>query len=79
MTTQRANPTIHVSPPTEESEPPEADASPLGGDAAEAIHAARERASEALETTRAWIVANPTAALGITLGAGFLVGRVVRR
>lgn len=76
MNTSRANPIIDVSPDPDEPEAHESDAADT---AARTLDAARERATEVLETTRAWIVANPAAAIGIAVGAGFLVGRVVRR
>ncbi len=43
------------------------------------LEVARERATEALAVSRAWIIANPAAALGIAVGTGFLIGRMVRR
>lgn len=45
-----------------------------GLDLTELSNGARELASRA----RDWIVANPFAALGIAVGAGFLVGRAMR-
>lgn len=45
-----------------------------GLDLTELTNGARELASRA----RDWVVANPFAALGIAVGAGFLVGRAMR-
>lgn len=45
-----------------------------GLDLTELSNGARELASRARE----WIVGNPFAALGIAVGAGFLVGRAMR-
>lgn len=45
-----------------------------GMDLTELSNGARELASKARE----WIVGNPFAALGIAVGAGFLVGRAMR-
>lgn len=40
---------------------------------------ARDQAFAAAEVARDWIAANPAAALGVAAGAGFLIGRVLRR
>ena len=40
---------------------------------------ARDQALAAAEVAREWIAANPAAALGVAAGAGFLIGRVLRR
>lgn len=45
-----------------------------GMDLTELTNGARELASRARE----WVAANPFAALGIAVGAGFLVGRAMR-
>jgi hypothetical protein len=76
MNTSHANPTIDVPLASDEPGTPGSDAA---DNAARTIDAARERATEALESTRAWIVANPAAAIGLAVGTGFLVGRVARR
>jgi ElaB/YqjD/DUF883 family membrane-anchored ribosome-binding protein len=76
MSKSRAKPIIDVSATEGESHHREDD--PMGN-AARTLGVAKERASETLETTRAWIVENPAAAIGIAVGAGFIVGRMVRR
>ncbi len=76
MNTSHANPTIDV---PLASDDPGAHGSDAADNAARTIDAARERATEVLESTRAWIVANPAAAMGLAVGRGFLVGRVARR
>ncbi|MCR9160018.1 MAG: hypothetical protein ACE37F_38155 [Nannocystaceae bacterium] len=43
------------------------------------LHDARDQALAAMDVAREWIVANPAKALGVAVGAGFLLGRVMRR